>query len=125
MTVQELLARVDMARPGQGETMQKLAWLSELDGRLWADVLSHRSINEQSPSLPYSMDSFGLELMVKPPYDEIYVEYLAAKLDFSAGEYGRYSNGAAQFNATLDAWSCHMARTRAYTSNTRLTGVIV
>lgn len=44
----------------------------------------------------------GVELMVGPPYDDIYVLYLAAQVDFWNNDMGLYANSKAIFNASFD-----------------------
>lgn len=51
----------------------------------------------------YSRDFDGArELLIPPPWDEVYVYYLYAQMDQRLGEIERYNNDAALFNA---AWN--------------------
>lgn len=43
-------------------------------------------------------DGLDMELLVKPPYDELYVLYLEAKIDAENGEYNKYQNSLQLYN---------------------------
>ena len=46
------------------------------------------------------------ELLVAPPYDEVYTAYLKAKVDAANGEYNKYANSMAIYNAVYAAFVC-------------------
>lgn len=51
------------------------------------------------------------ELIVKAPYDELYISFLASKIDFFNGEFVRYNNNIVRFNDTMTAYGNHYNRT--------------
>ena len=51
------------------------------------------------------------ELVVKAPYDELYISFLASKIDFFNGEFVRYNNNIVRFNDTMTAYGNHYNRT--------------
>ena len=98
MTLGDVIGAVDAAEPNACTDGQKTAWVSECEG------MAHTEVFLLSPSgfrpLNYDEDK-DEELAVLPPHDKIYPLYLQAKIHFANGEYDRYMNSMALFNA---AW---------------------
>jgi hypothetical protein len=51
------------------------------------------------------------ELLVKAPYDELYISWLSSKVDYFNGEYVKYNNNIVRYNDTLSAYASHYNRT--------------
>lgn len=98
MTLSQVISFVDAIEPNAYTNDQKTAWVSECEGMAYTEVFL-LSPYEFHP-LAYAADA-GTELAVMPPHDKIYPMYLQAKIHFANGEYDRYSNAMALFNA---AW---------------------
>lgn len=97
-TIQQIIDRVDDARPNAFTTEQKLAWISELDGKIALDVML-MSITE-ARMLEYAYpENLTSEPLVTYPHESIYDQWLGAKIDFENGEYTKYQNSMEQFNA--------------------------
>lgn len=66
---------------------------------------------EQGPG-EYTIDTDpGTELLVKFPYDEIYVWWLASRIDWQNQEIDKYNNDRALFNNAYDTYSDWYTRT--------------
>ena len=52
-------------------------------------------------------------LLVPAPWDEMYLHYMQAQIDYANGDMTRYTNGAALFNTSLAAYKNHYNRTHA------------
>jgi hypothetical protein len=104
-TINEVLERVNRARPDALDDGTKAAWLIELDGKLYREVvLRHgRREDEEEPELPkkYPEDA-DKELLVGPPYDNLYDLYIMAQADLYNREDANYNNSALVFNTALD-----------------------
>ena len=50
------------------------------------------------------------ELLVPAPYDDIYVRWLEAQIDYSNADYGRYSNSMTMYNAAYSAYERYYNR---------------
>lgn len=98
MTIQQALDRADEIKPNAIPSTTKTAWLASLDGRIAANIflMSVPDIRNFSYSYPEDAD---VELLVYPPHDELYPLYLAAKIDEANGEYDKYANSSAIYNA--------------------------
>lgn len=95
MTAQEAIDRADALLPNTLESAEKLRWLSELDGRLGAELSSLRG-EEPPPAPQYGGQS---ALLAGPPWEGLYLHYLQARILYSLAEYTRYENARSQFNS--------------------------
>lgn len=99
MTIQEAIARVDSLKPNQYKHPEKVAWLSDVDGKIYTEVISKRENTEGIEWKPYTENTdVSLKLLVDDPYTEVYIYYLCAKIDWYNGEYDRYNNDMTAFN---------------------------
>lgn len=90
MTAKKAIAQADALRMNTITEEQKYAWLYELEGRV-AEV-----IGIEIPENPFPEDG---ELLMPAPYENIYVYYLIAMIDFYNQETGLYMNDMQMFNA--------------------------
>ena len=96
MTAMEIIDELDAQEPNIFETEQKLRWLSTLDGQIY-DELVKTHHGRVFASFPY--ESGDEELLVPFPYGEdIYINYLLAKLHSATGETKRYVNAMQLYN---------------------------
>ena len=101
MTAAEALARIDRERPGESTEAEKLTWLSQLDGQWKREVAAAHEGGEDVVFTPYTADNKGSELLIQPPYDEVYIYFLAMQIDQRLGEIDRYNNDAALYNQAM------------------------
>ena len=50
------------------------------------------------------------ELLVSTPHDDIYIRWLEAQIDYANGEYGKYQNAMAMFNAAYSNYERYYNR---------------
>ena len=98
MKIQEAIRRTDLAKPNAFEEELKFLWLTALEGQIAADVFLMAPAETEQFDYSYP-DGLDMELLVKPPYDELYVLYLEAKIDAENGEYNKYQNTMQVFNS--------------------------
>lgn len=96
MTVADVIERFDSERPNNVSILTKKRWISQLDFKIWGEILRPRGDKEY---IGYG-EGIPLDAAVKAPdeYAEIYTLYLNMKLDYMNGEIGRYNNSAMLFN---------------------------
>ena len=99
MTAQEAIDRADALLPNPVEEAEKLRWLESLDGQLLGELAALRGGEATQPS--YATES---RLTAEPPWDELYIHYLQAKILYVLAEYGRYQNAMGQFNSLYLSW---------------------
>ncbi|MEG2316841.1 MAG: hypothetical protein RSC91_11505 [Clostridia bacterium] len=103
MTIAEALSTIKAVKASQYEDCMLVRWLSELDGRVWEDVLSPYAACP-CPTLPYAEDEGKRDLLIPFPHDDLYIKWLSARIDYHNGEIVRYENAMALFNEQLDAY---------------------
>ena len=111
MTVIEAINYTDDIKPNNFAQETKLGWLSKLDGMIRAEVVDTHEGGEDAPFVGYGEEDLGAVLLVPPPYDDIYVKWLEAQIDYANNEYEKYNNSAAAFNSAYTAFSGQYHRT--------------
>lgn len=115
-SINEVLERVNRARPDAIDDETKAAWLLELDGQLYREViLRHRlTSGSELPEYPRNYPEDGDKpLLVPAPYDGLYDLYLMSKSDFYLRELDNYNNSALAYNTALDEWKKAYHRSHA------------
>ena len=79
MKIKEAIRRTDLAKPNAFEEELKFLWLTALEGQIAADVFLMAPAETEQFEYSYP-DGLDMELLVKPPYDELYVLYLVENL---------------------------------------------
>ena len=101
MTIIEAINGIDSLKPNKYTQEQKIEWLDKLDGLLKEQVIDTHEGGEGVLKLDYASVPVTKELLVPAPYDEIYINYLAMKIDFANGDYRKYNNSAFMYNESL------------------------
>ena len=93
----DIIARVDENRPNAFSSATKMKWISDLDGKIAADVflMDIAQIRELEYRYPEGLEK---EPLVTFPHDDIYDLWLEAKIDAANGEYNRYQNTMQIYN---------------------------
>lgn len=104
MTIKECIDTVDNVKPNQYSDVDKVKWLSFLEGIIIRDVLrNYEGYDEKHEVFTgYSEDEMTSELIVGFPYEQLYVSFLKMKIDEENGETARYNNSATMFNSYFD-----------------------
>ena len=104
MKISEAIAEVDNLKPNMYGTKDKIKWLSRLDARIYQEIVQTHERNEGEEDItftPYTENDTDKELLVAQPYDEIYVHWLEAQIDYSNMEYDSFNNSNAMFEAVF------------------------
>lgn len=104
MTVVDAINRIDSLKPNVYEQPEKIRWLSELDGMVKHEIIDTHEGGEDIEWSPYDSDSLDTELLIPAPYDEVYISWLEAMIDYNNAEYNRYNNSMAMFRTKYDAY---------------------
>ena len=113
MTIAEVIAKVDALKPNTYTMEDKVDWLSTLDSRVKAKIFdAHVSRDPFFFFEGYdSSTDPETELLVHAPYDEMYLRWLEAQIDYHNGEYDRYNNSIMLFNNAYEDFKKHYTRT--------------
>ena len=104
MTVNEIIAGVDLKEPNACTAAEKLRWLSALDGKIFAEVLqTHGGLEEDASFTPYS-DGTETPLIPFPYCEGVYTHYLIAMIAAANAETARYNQQIALYNAEYSQW---------------------
>lgn len=108
MTILEAINRVDATKPNSYTQIEKIDWLSTLDGIIKKEIIDTHEGGENIVFDGYDVNtSLDTPLLVSAPYDEIYIRWLESRIDYANEEYKKYNNSAMAYNATFEAYSSY------------------
>ena len=108
MTIMEALHRIDALKPNTYSNPEKIKWLSILDGIIYTNIISTHDGGENITFEGYEDDvDLTKPLLVPAPYDDIYIHWLEAQMDYTNGEYKRYNNTLIAYNTDYVAFEKH------------------
>ncbi len=90
MTINEMIERVNILIPNQFEDSQLVYWVNILEASIQRDFFGDRRMQN---IYQYKLeDDREAELIAPPPYDDIYVNYVAARVAYTNQETEQYNN---------------------------------
>lgn len=112
MTLMEAISHVDSIKPNRYTAVEKIKWLSTLDGIIKTEIIDTHEGGEGA-RIPNYIDEDDLPtvLLVSAPYDDIYIRWLEAQIDYANGEYGKYNNSVNMYNSAFVAYAKYYNRT--------------
>lgn len=106
MTLQEAITKADDLKPNQYKYPVKVGWISDIDGTIWNEIISHREHDPQMHWDPYGENTDpSIKLLAEDPYSELYIYYICAMVDWYNGEFTRYANSRQAFNDKYQAYA--------------------
>lgn len=114
MTIMGAINHLDAVKPNGYSQVEKIRWLSQLDGVVKAEIIDTHEVKEgENVTFNGYNENTPLteELLVPHPYDEVYIRWLEAQIDYANGEYGRYKNSMTMYNNALSAYEKYYNRT--------------
>ena len=106
MTITEAIQEVEALKPNMYDDEWKIRCLSRLDERIYRDIILTHERNPGEPEVvfqPYEAGDRDQDLLVSGPYDEVYVRWLEAQIDYSNREFDAFNNSNAVFEAVFTA----------------------
>ena len=111
MTLNEAIYRIDQIKPNGYAISEKIKWLSSLDGIIKKEIIDTHEGSEEVTFNGYNeTSSMTTTLLVPAPYDDIYLRWLEAQIDYANNEYGKYNNSIALFNTAYATFEKHYNR---------------
>ena len=102
MTTLEAIARADKSKPNGYEKVDKMVWLSTCEWNIYRDIVETHEDSEEVTFTGYNEDTPQDTILIAPaPYDELYVRWLEAQIDYANGEIGKYNNSMALYNEAM------------------------
>ena len=112
MTIAEVISKVDSLKPNTYTPEDKVEWLSNLDARVKSQIIDAHESCEHLHFYGYDIDlDMETELLVPAPYDEMYLRWLEAMIDYHNSEDDRYNNAIILFNNAYEGYKKHYTRT--------------
>ena len=92
---------------GGGNLSEKVRWLSTVDS------LAAALVGETFGG--YTEQDGDAQLKIPAPYDEAYFYWLEARIHYQNGDFTRFNNASAMFNALWQSYSdfCHRNKSQA------------
>lgn len=109
MTVIGAINHIDALKPNTYSQTEKVRWLSTLDGLVKAEIIDTHEGGVEFNG--YDENSLTQELLIPHPYDDVYVKWLEAQIDYANGEYGKYNNSITMYNSAYTSFANHYNRT--------------
>ena len=110
MTILEATQRVDALRHNTFSQEEKIQWLAQVDGLVDQELI--RTHEDGGTFHPYDAQTpLEQELLVPAPYDELYLHYLTAMMDYHNAEFDRYNRSMGLYQAVLSAFTNFYNRT--------------
>lgn len=112
MTIMGAINHVDAVKPNGYSQTEKIKWLSTLDGIVKAEIIDTHEGGESISFKEYDeMTALTKELLIPHPYDDVYIKWLEAQIDYANGEYGKYNNSITMYNTAYSAFEKYYNRT--------------
>ena len=117
MKVREAIDRIDGLKHNTYSTVEKLDWLNRLDGMIKREIIDTHEGGDSVSFEGYTDRDMEKDLLIGNPYDEMYVRWLEAQIDYYNGEIARYNNSMMMYQAAYDSYAryynrSHMPLTR-------------
>lgn len=112
MTISEAISRIDALKHNTYGQTDKVQWLSRLDGMVKRHIIdTHEGADEVTFNGYDDSTDLQTELLVPAPYDEVYLRWMEAQIDYHNGEYGKYNNSIDMFNTAYEGYQNYYNRT--------------
>lgn len=105
MKIIEAIAEIDSFKPNNYTQHDKVGWLSRLDSMVKKEIIDTHEGGDETAFEGYTDETAtDTEMLIPPPFDEVYLRWLEAQIDYANGEYGRYNNSMVMFNTSYSAF---------------------
>lgn len=111
MKIIEAINQIDSLKHNTYTQRDKIMWLSRLDimvKRLIIDT--HEGWDEVTFTGYTDTTDPETELLVPAPFDEVYLRWLEAQIDYANGEYGKYNNSILMYQTAYDGYANYYNR---------------
>ena len=111
MKIIDAISTLDSFKQNTYTQDDKIRWLSTVDATVKKEIIDQCVGADKVIFDGYTSDTDeNTELLIPAPYDEAYLRWMEAQIDYANGEYGKYNNAMAMFNTLFDAFAKYYAR---------------
>ena len=112
MTIMGAINQIDVLKPNVFSQSEKIRWLSILDGIVKTKIIDTHEGAEDVVFRPYDENTaLTQELLIPHPYDDVYIRWMDAQIDYANVEYDKYNNSITTYNAAYLAFERYYNRT--------------
>ena len=112
MKIIEAISKIDDLKHNTYSQADKIGWLSRLDSMAKRLVIDTHEGGLTVAFTGYNADTdLNTEMLIPEPFDEAYLRYMEAQIDYANGEYGKYNNSIEMFNNSWKDYQNYYNRT--------------
>ena len=112
MTIIEAINRLDTLKFNTYTQDDKVAWLSRADAMVKKLIIDTHEGAEAVNFTGYDADTpLDTVLLVPSPFDEVYLRWMEAQIDYHNGEYDKYNNAIIMYNTAFESYQNYYNRT--------------
>ena len=112
MTIREAITRLDALKFNTYNEEDKVEWLSRLDSAVKLQIIdNHDGANDISFSGYDANTPDNTVLLVPAPFDEVYLRWMEAQIDYHNGEFDKFNNSIIMYNTAFDEYQKYYTRT--------------
>ena len=111
MKIIEAINRIDSLKHNTYTQNDKVAWLSRLDSMVKSLIIDTHEGDAVTFTGYDDKTDLNTELLVPAPFDEIYLRWLEAQIDYHNGEYDKYNNAILMYQTAYEGFQNHYNRT--------------
>lgn len=112
MKIIEAINQIDSLKHNTYSQDNKLEWLSRLDAMVKKHIIDTHEGGEEVIFTDYNdMTDLQTDLLVPAPYDEVYLRWMEAQIDYYNGEYEKYNNAIEMFDTAYQGYQNYYNRT--------------
>ena len=107
MKIIEAINKVDELKFNTFSQEQKVGWLSRLDHMVKTLIIDTHEGGKDIPFAGYDSDTDpdSTELLIPTPFDEVYLRWMEAQIDYHNGEINKYNISISMFNTEHEAFA--------------------
>ena len=122
MTVEEILADVDLKYPNDVPTAHKWEWITQLERMLVEECYDTHQISEEEAAKAKEIAAMGTlrrdySPLAQMPYQEVYTHYVAARIAEMNGDSDSYDRESVMYNNALLTFKNKFNRTHRALDN--------
>ena len=106
MKIYDAINSIDSLMFNTNSQKDKIDWLSRMDWIVKRHVIDTHEGGEDVTFTGYNENTaMETELLVPPPYDEVYLRWMEAQIHYHNGEYDKYNAAIVMYNTAFDAYA--------------------
>lgn len=113
MKIKDVIKHTIQLVPSQYTEDVFMRWLSDLDGKVYNDLMV--GLEECPETAPGVYTDVDTELLIPYPYEDLYINYLCAKIHQQNADYDRYTNSMIEYNNAYSNYAAMYVRTHRIT----------